>query len=132
MPSGKIPVKNTGFSPQARYSAPKQHSILFVRTFLCINTHVPPRQGFPARPTPTRPTPTRPTHPHPARPHPARPPPPCPPPPGPLRPAQARSTTCDQIFNSVPNLAPWPGVLPDFSLVQEPDFFPRAGTHLLR
>ena len=112
MLSRKIPVKNTGFFP--RYSAPKQHSILFLRTFLCMNTHVPSRQGCTARPTPTRPAPTRP-----ARPHPARQPPPCPRPPCPLQPAPARSATCDRIFPSVPNFS---RVLQDFSLVPEPDF----------
>ena len=44
VPPWKTPVKNTGFSP--RYSAPKRHCSLFLRTFLCRNTHVPtPRLG---------------------------------------------------------------------------------------
>ena len=45
----KNPAKNTGFFP--RYSAPKRHSSLFLHTFLCRNTHVPPPPG-PARPRP--------------------------------------------------------------------------------
>ena len=49
MYQGKNPAKNTGFFP--RCSAPKRHSSLFLRTFLCRNTHVPPPPG-PARPRP--------------------------------------------------------------------------------
>ena len=115
MPSGEIPVKNTGFFP--RYSAPKRHSNLFLRTFLCINTHIPPPPGLPY-----------PACPHPARPHLAQPTRPAS-----TRPAPARCATCDRIFPSVPNfsrvqpifslvLQDFPQVLQDFSLVPEPDF----------
>ena len=41
-------MKNTGFCP--RQTAPKRHSTLFLRTFLCRITHVP-------HPRPTRPSP---------------------------------------------------------------------------
>ena len=108
--------KKSRFSP--RYSAPKRHSILFLQTFLCINTHVPPRQGFPARPTPTRPAPTRPV-----RPHPARPPPPGPPPPGQLRPAPPPNFSLStDFFQGATGFFPRAGT----------GIFPRAGTHLLR
>ena len=64
MYQGKNPAKNTGFSP--RYSAPKRHSSLFLRTFLCRNTHVPPPPGPGPHPALAR-------HPGPARSSPLRP-----------------------------------------------------------
>ena len=76
MYQGKNPAKNTGFSP--RYSAPKRHSSLFLRTFLCRNTHVPPPPGPGPHPGPA-------CHPGPARSSPLRPSGPAPPFPSPGR-----------------------------------------------
>ena len=83
VPPGKNPVKYTRFPPQ--YSAPKRHFSLFLRMYLCRNTHVPSPPPL-ARPGPT-PASTGPSLPGPtSRPAPAQ-----------------RSGTCDRIFpGSVP------------------------------
>ena len=118
VPPQKNQVKITRFPPS--YSAPKQHSILFLQTFFLSTRTSPPGQ-----PTPTPPVP-HPACPHPASHHLASP-------------HTARSGLLRHLRQNITLITEFSGVVQDFSRVLPEffhragtGFFPRAVTHLLR